>query len=124
MILDLKSRNWHFVAVAIILAVAFSQPLFAQNARVVQGLILDAQKNPVAGSTIQVKQTNISTSADVQGKFSLSVPAGRRVLVVSYVGKATEEVTLGDQNNIVVTLKDSSAELNAVVVVCYGRQRK
>ncbi|MDB5246909.1 MAG: TonB-dependent receptor [Segetibacter sp.] len=124
MILDLKSGKWVFVAAAFILAVAFSLPLLAQNARVVQGVILDAQKNPIAGSTVQVKQTTISTSTDNDGKFSLSVPTGRSVLVISYVGKATQEVSLSTQNSVVITLQDNAAEMDAVVVVGYGRQKK
>jgi outer membrane receptor protein involved in Fe transport len=60
----------------------------------------------------------------VTGKFSLQVPAGKRTLVISYVGKAPQEFSIGNQNNIVITLKDSSAEMDAVVVVGYGRQKK
>jgi TonB-linked SusC/RagA family outer membrane protein len=124
MILALHFRKWLFAAAIMVAAAAFSLPVLAQNSRIVQGLILDAEKNPIVGSTIQVKQTAISTSSDNQGRFSLSVPTGRRILVVSYVGKASQEVTLGTTNEVVITLKDSTADLDAVVVVGYGRQRK
>ncbi|HVG40822.1 MAG TPA: carboxypeptidase-like regulatory domain-containing protein, partial [Chitinophagaceae bacterium] len=124
MILYLLLRKWLFASVAMILFVAFSLPVLAQSPRVVQGLVLDAEKKPVIGSTVQVKQTTIVTSTNTEGRFSLSVPADRRVLVISYVGKATQEFTLGNDNNIVVTLRDSTAEMDAVVVVGYGRQRK
>jgi TonB-linked SusC/RagA family outer membrane protein len=124
MILNLHLRRFLLSVAVMILAVVISQPLAAQGTRVVQGVVLDAQKNAVVGSTVQVKQTSISTSTDNNGRFSLSVPAGNRTLVISYVGKATQEVTIGNQNNLTITLKDSTAEMDAVVVVGYGRQKK
>ena len=124
MMLALHLKRWFFAMIAMVLAVVFSLPVSAQNSRVVQGLILDAARNPITGSTIQVKQTNVTTSSNSQGRFSLSVPSGKRVLLVSYVGKAAQEVTLGDDDNIVITLNDSSADLDAVIVVGYGKQRK
>ena len=124
MILDLQLRKSLFYAVALITAVAFSMPLLAQTSRLLQGVVLDVQKNPVIGSTVQVKQSLVSTSTDDNGRFSLSVPRGKGVLVVSYVGKAPQEVNFNDQKTIVITLKDSTKELTDVVVVGYGRQRK
>lgn len=124
MILNLKLKKWLFVVATMILTVALSLPLSAQNSRIIQGSILDAQKNPITGATVLVKQTTIATSTNNEGKFSLSVPAAKNILVISYLGKASQEVTLSNQNSIVVTLKDSAVELDAVVVVGYGRQRK
>ncbi len=124
MILVLQKEKWGRIAVAMLMTLFFSMPVFSQNARTVQGLVLDAQNNPVVGSTIQVKQTTNSTSTNNEGRFSIPVPAGRHVLVISYVGKASQEITLGNQNDVVITLKDSSADLDAVVVVGYGRQKK
>src|SRR4051794_34422245 len=126
MITALKSRGRLFIAIAMICAVALSLslPLSAQNSQVVQGQVLDAQKKPIAGATIQVKQTNISTITDELGKFSLRVPGGKSVIIVSYVGKSSQEITVGNQKNLGITLADVSAEMNEVVVVGYGRQRK
>lgn len=124
MILAFKLWKCFLIAVVVLTATAISLPLSAQNARVVQGVVLDGEKNPVVGATVQVKQTKISTSTDFGGKFSLSVPSGRRVLVISYVGKTTQEVTINNQNSLTISLKDSTAELDAVVVVGYGRQKK
>ncbi len=124
MILALLLTKRLFPCAMLIIAMAFSSILLAQGSRVVQGVVLDAQKNPVVGSTIQVKTTSISTGTDAAGKFSLSVPAGKSVLVVSYVGKATQEVTISGMNNIVITLQENTAEMDAVVVIGYGKQKK
>jgi TonB-linked SusC/RagA family outer membrane protein len=124
MILNLYLRRLFSVAVAMSMCIMVSLPLNAQKTHVVQGIVVDVQKKPIEGSTVQVKQTNISTSTDVNGRFSLSVPDGRKVLVVSHVGKPTQEVVIGNQSTVIITLKDSSAEMDVVVVVGYGRQRK
>ncbi|MEI6945651.1 TonB-dependent receptor [Paraflavisolibacter sp. H34] len=108
----------------VLAATAVTSPLSAQNARIVQGVVLNSEANPVVGSTVQVKQTTVNTVTDHEGKFSLSVPAGKKVLVISYIGKITQEVILTDQKSIAITLKDSTAELDAVVVVGYGKQKK
>jgi TonB-linked SusC/RagA family outer membrane protein len=124
MILNLYLKRFFLTITALILCIIVSLPLVAQKVHVVQGVVLDAQKNPLAGSTVQVKETKISTSTDVNGKFSLSIPEGSKILVVSYVGKPTEEVVIGTRSNLTITLKESNNEMDAVVVVGYGTQRK
>jgi TonB-linked SusC/RagA family outer membrane protein len=124
MISNFYLRRMFLPVAAIILGVVASVPAAAQNSRVVQGFVLDAQKKPLEGTTVSVKQTNIRTSTDLNGKFSLSVPNGKKILVVSYIGKPTQEVNIGGEKYIVITLKDSTAEMDAIVVIGYGRQRK
>lgn len=124
MILQLHLRRLCRAITAMVLFLGAGLTLAAQKTHTVQGIVIDAQKKPVEGSTVQVKQTDILTSTDKNGRFTLAVPEGKHVLVVSYVGKSTQEVTIGNQSSIVITLKDGSAEMDAVVVVGYGRQRK
>ena len=124
MILDSKSGRRLFAATALTLAVLFNLPLFAQNSQVVQGVVLDDQRAPIVGATVQVKQTNRTTSTDNLGRFSLQVAGPKSVIVVSFVGKSSQELTIGDQKNITITLAASNAQMNDVVVVGYGRQRK
>jgi TonB-linked SusC/RagA family outer membrane protein len=124
MILRPKSWKWLF-AIAELLIIMFSMPAFAQSPRTVQGIVLDEQKAPVAGATVQVKQTTVSTSTGNDGRFSLkNVPGGRTILTITYVGKVTQEINIGKQVNVAITLKDSTAELGDVVIVGYGRQKK
>lgn len=124
MIFNFYLRRMFLPIAAIILGVVASLPLAAQNSRVVEGTVLDAQKKPLEGATVSVKQTNIRTSSDVNGGFSLSVPDGRKILVISYVGKPTQEVNIGNEKRIMVTLKDSATEMDAIVIIGYGRQKK
>jgi TonB-linked SusC/RagA family outer membrane protein len=76
------------------------------------------------GATVIVKGTTIGTVTDLNGRFSLSVPANAETLVFSYVGMTTREVAIGSQIVFNVMLSAESLGLDEVVVVGYGVQRK
>ena len=80
-------------------------------------------KLPVVGATVRVKGTTIGTQTDVNGQYTLSVSPGA-VLIISYLGYQTQEVTIGagDVNNVV--LQASNNALNEVVVTGYATQKK
>ena len=94
---------------------------FAQTA--VSGRVTDASGEPLVGVNVLVKGTTIGTMTDYNGNYSLNVKQGS-VLVFSSIGFANQEVTVGSQKNINVTLKDDTAYLDEVVVVGYGTARK
>jgi TonB-linked SusC/RagA family outer membrane protein len=89
----------------------------------IKGKVLDASGNPLPGANIVVKGTNISTQTDFNGNFTLSAPDNATRLVISYIGMIQQEVTIGN-SPITVTLKESGQNLNEVVVVGYGTQKK
>ena len=99
-------------------------PGLAQNNRPVSGVITDAQKVPVGGASVQVKGTSITTGSDQNGKFTVRVPDGNNTLIISYIGKVTQEVNIRGKDNLIITLKEDLAGLDDVVVVGYGRQKK
>ena len=76
------------------------------------------------GVTVAVKGTTLGTITDVDGKFSLSVPATSRTLQFSFVGMTTQEIAIGTQTSFNITLKDEAKALQEVVVVGFGRQKK
>lgn len=95
---------------------------FAQN-RVVTGTITDDKGAPVEGASIRVKGTRTGVSADAQGHFRISVPAGA-TLTISGVGVTVKEVAVGSQSEINVNVIRSGApELTAVVVTAAGIRR-
>ena len=100
----------------------FPRESFAQ--RTTTGTIRDAGGKPLAGATISVKGGTQTSVTDERGTFSISVPDNNAVLVISYVGFATQELSVGTGNNFDVSLQPSIAELNQVVVVGYGTQNK
>ncbi|WP_204986002.1 SusC/RagA family TonB-linked outer membrane protein [Mucilaginibacter psychrotolerans] len=80
-------------------------------------------KLPVVGASVRIKGTSTGTQTDVNGQFTINVSAGN-VLVVSYLGYTTQEVTVGASENISIVLQVAANSLNEVVVTGYTSQRK
>jgi TonB-linked SusC/RagA family outer membrane protein len=78
----------------------------------------------LAGVSVTLRGTTSGTTTDANGNFEISVPDANAVLVFSYVGYAAQEVTVGGRTTINITLQSSASELESVVVVGYGAQRK
>lgn len=119
--------HWRFsislpkIALAAILMIF---TLAAQAQTQIKGRVLDDQGKPLPGVSILVKGTSTSTTASNTGNFSISVPSASSVLVFSYIGFTSKEIPVRNQMEINVTLLPSAAELEQVVVVGYGTQRK
>ena len=88
----------------------------------IKGVVLEESGEPVIGASIQIKGTGQGTVTDIDGNFSLTVPVGTNVLVVSYVGLKTLEVVA--QPNMRIVLQSDVELLDEVVVVGYGTVRK
>lgn len=86
------------------------------------GMVTGSDGEPVIGATIIVKGKGIGASTDVDGKFSLKVPAGS-TLVISYVGCQTKEVK-ATSSPMNITLQDDTMNLDEIVVVGFGTQKK
>ena len=109
---------------AILMLFAFSTMLYAQNGIKVKGVVTDSSTEPLIGASVVVKgQPGVGTVTDIDGNFHLDVPSENTVLVISYVGMATQEIKVGKQRDIRVSLSDD-AQLEEVVVVGYGQQKK
>ena len=89
----------------------------------IKGKITDGEGQPLEGATILVKGTNNGTKSDANGNFSIDAEPNS-TLVISYVGFETTEVKIGNQTNISVQLKLSSAIGEQIIVVGYGTQKK
>ena len=95
---------------------------FAQNK--VSGKVTDEESAMgLPGATIQVKGTNKGTSSDANGAFSIEVPSNA-TLVISSIGYLPQEVIVGNQSIINVTLQSDAKSLSEVVVTGYASQRK
>jgi TonB-linked SusC/RagA family outer membrane protein len=106
-----------------VLAGLCSSNAFAQN-RSISGTVIDNQGIPVIGaSVIVVGNSSIGTITDLDGNFSLSVPAGSSVSV-SFIGYETQVIAVGNQSVINVILSEDSEFLEETVVVGYGVQKK
>ncbi|WP_460980325.1 SusC/RagA family TonB-linked outer membrane protein [Spirosoma fluminis] len=90
----------------------------------VSGRVTDEQGNGLPGVSVVVKGTTQGTTTDVEGRFRISAPDTRAVLVFSFVGYIKQEITVGSQQTISVKLAPDDQTLNEVVVVGYGSQLK
>lgn len=90
----------------------------------VEGRVTDGSGAPLTGVTISLKGTSRGTSSDVNGRFSIKNVPADGVLVFSYVGFKTSEIAIGGKTVLNVKLQASQTELNQLVVVGYGREKK
>lgn len=98
--------------------------IFHPPFREITGTITNHRREPLAGVSITVKGTSTGTTTNELGSFRLDVPDANPVLVISYTGYSPQEVLVGNQNNISLSLQPLESKLDEVVVVGYGTQRK
>ncbi len=108
----------------IILANSVISPL--QNKSVtVSGVVLDSKGQSIIGASVVVKGTSIGTSTNVDGSYSLQIPAlvASTALSVDYLGYETLDVIIGSRTTVDIILKESALDLDAVVVTALGIKR-
>ena len=94
----------------------------AQITKVTGTVISEEDGLPVVGASILVKGTTVGTVTDMDGKFTLSnVPSSAKTLVVSFIGMASQEVSI--KQNVSIILKSDTEMLDDVVVVAYGDRK-
>ncbi|MBU1367862.1 MAG: TonB-dependent receptor plug domain-containing protein, partial [Bacteroidetes bacterium] len=97
---------------------------FAQS-RTISGTVTSSQDGMgIPGATVLVKGTTIGTTTDIDGNYQLDVRPVHRTLIFRYVGMATQEITIGDQNTINVVLEPDVMQMDEVVVTALGISRE
>lgn len=103
---------------------AFFQEAAAQN-RTITGRVTDGNSsNGLPGVTVVVKGTQVGTATNVDGAYSINVPAGGSTLVFSFIGYATTERTIGNASTVNVGLALDAKQLGEVVVTALGIERQ
>ena len=95
----------------------------ASETKKISGIVKDERGEPVIGANVVVKGTTNGTVTDMDGKYTLEVPAGG-VLQISYIGYNTQEVKVGSVNVVNISLREDSEALDEVVVIGYGTVKK
>lgn len=90
----------------------------------VTGTIVDSNNQPLPGANIIEKGTTNGTQSDFDGRFSIKVLDKNAILVISYVGFSSQEIEVGNQSEIDIVLEEDADQLDEVVVVGYGVQKK
>ena len=84
--------------------------------RKITGKVTDEKGNTLPGVTVLIKGTSIGVSTDAEGKYTLSLPAGKHVLLFSMVGMQTKEVPVGSSDQINIVMQEEVSEMEEVVV--------
>ena len=95
----------------------------SQQQKTISGKVTDASGATLPGVSVVIKGTTIGTPTDLDGKYSLSVPANS-TLVIGYIGYITKEVEVNNQTQIDITLESSLTSLSEVVVTALGITRQ
>ncbi len=115
------SRRMHMLFASLTMLLVCSFTVAAQNK--VQGVVTDEQGEPLPGVGISVKGTTTGASTNVDGQYSIIAPADG-TLTFSYVGMNPEHVKINNRSTINVVLTEDSKNLDEIVVVGYGEQKK
>ncbi len=97
---------------------------FYWQERVIEGTVKSTSGETLPGVSVVVRGTNNGTVTDAEGNFRLNVPSVSSLLTFTYIGYATQEITVGDRTRIDVTLEPSLETLEEVVVIGYGTVKK
>jgi TonB-linked SusC/RagA family outer membrane protein len=90
----------------------------------VSGIVIDSQGIPIPGVSVIVQGTTTGVATDLEGRYSLSVPGPESILVFSFIGYNSQELAVGNQSTVNVTLSENLSDLEEVLVVGYGVQKR
>lgn len=117
-----KRASW-LKSVFVLTCLLLSTSVAMAQTKTVTGTVTDSFNEPLIGASILVKGTSTGAVTDMDGKYSISVTPND-VLVFSYVGYEKQEIKVGQQTVINVTLKDDSQMLAETVIIGYGSAKK
>ena len=124
----MKLRKNHLLKISVILliafALAFTQTAYAQQGTTVRGIVTEQSGSPMVGVSVVVKGTTTGVVSLVDGTFSINVPNNESVLTFSFLGYVPREIVVGNQRDLRVVMTENIQEIDEVVVVGYGTQRR
>ena len=116
-------KSFSFSTFGLFLMLILSSNLYAQNNKNVTGKVTDNKGESIPGASVKIKNTTTGIATDIEGKFSLNVP-NDAILIVTSVGYDDQEVNINGRSEVTIVMKTNTKELQEVVVVGYGTQRK
>ena len=120
-----RSNNMHFLQKLRWMLILLSFGAAGAIAQVtVNGSVTDANGNSLIGVNILIKGTNNGTITDVNGEYSIRVPDAQSILVFTYIGYKPSEVLVSSNTIIDVVLEEDMQQIEEMVVIAYGTQRK
>ena len=99
-------------------------PVTADQQKTIAGRVIDANGTPLPGVNVREIGTTNGALTDPEGRYSITVSSGQAVLSFSFIGYTTQDIAVGNQTAINVSLSEAVTGLEEVVVVGYGTQRR
>tara|TARA_R110002051_G_scaffold117009_1_gene190595 strand:- start:1250 stop:4237 length:2988 start_codon:yes stop_codon:yes gene_type:complete len=94
--------------------------LFSQSTISVSGTVTDNENQPLPGASVVLKGTTTGTQTDFDGNFVLDNVPSNGVLLISYIGYTSKEISINNQTSILLSLQEDTQSLDEVVVIGYG----
>jgi TonB-linked SusC/RagA family outer membrane protein len=117
--------NFSLRGVFFLIMFCCSLALYSQSTKTVTGFVLDESHNPIPGATVVAKDnTAYGNITDSDGRFFLEMPTNENYIVVSFIGMKRQEIDVSNKESVTIILKSESVQLDDVVVVGYGQQKK
>jgi TonB-linked SusC/RagA family outer membrane protein len=95
-----------------------------QQKKTLKGKVTDETGEPIPGVSVLVKGTNVGTITNIDGAYSIEIPAGAKTIVYSFVGMTTQEISYTGSTELNVSLKSATIGVDEVVVTALGIQRE
>lgn len=109
---------------SLILALFTISSVWAQSRTVTGKVTSEEEPNGMPGVNVLVKGTTVGGITDLDGVYTIEVPAGQNTLVFSFIGYSSQEINIGNQSTVNVTLSPDTQNLEEVIVVAYGSAEK
>jgi TonB-linked SusC/RagA family outer membrane protein len=97
---------------------------YGQDAQTVSGTVTDDSGETIPGVNVLVKGTSVGTITDIDGSYSINMPDGSNILVFSFIGYQTQEVNVGNSNQIDIEMESSLSEMDEIVVIGFGEMSR
>ncbi len=94
--------------------------ILQQEGRIITGKVTDQTGVSLPGASVVVKGTTRGVTTNIDGTYTLELPADAKVIVFSFVGMKTQEITIGSANNYNILLKEESFDIEEIVAIGYG----
>lgn len=114
-------KKYLILSLCLSIFMVFAMPIYAQQVQTVKGNVVDEAGEPIIGASVIVDGTFVGTITDLDGNFTISVPSNDKI-TVSFMGYVSQ--TLSNFTNTRIVLKEDYMQLDEVVVVGYGAQKK
>ncbi|MDF9797587.1 TonB-linked SusC/RagA family outer membrane protein [Catalinimonas alkaloidigena] len=118
------TKKWLFSLLMSCLCLVWQPHYALAQQQSIQGKVSDVNGQALPGATVLIKGTQNGTITNAEGRFRLSTAQDRVTLAITFIGFETQEVEASSSEEVQVTLQESSKQLNEVVVVGYGTQKK